>query len=128
MKETFSELKIANYLRQAGIVKGLGFSCLTVFCLIFSMVFENKNWFRLLQSSKKENLPGKNVVYLMCDEVKELDYQTALTQLLAIMNSILSGNPVESQVISVAEKVKVWLQQLPIYIRETMLPAVANAS
>lgn len=27
------------------------------------MVFENKNWYRLLQSSKKEDLPCKNVVY-----------------------------------------------------------------
>ncbi|SFH42725.1 hypothetical protein SAMN05660649_05166, partial [Desulfotomaculum arcticum] len=63
LQSTFLELKISNYLRKAGIVKGLGFSCLTVFCLVFSMVFENKNWFRLLQSSKKEDLPGKNVVY-----------------------------------------------------------------
>jgi hypothetical protein len=64
----------------------------------------------------------------MCDEVKELDYQTALTQLLMIMNSIVIGNVVESQAISVAEKVNIWLQQLPTYIRNKMLPAVAIAS
>ncbi|SFG16929.1 hypothetical protein SAMN05660649_05030, partial [Desulfotomaculum arcticum] len=66
--------------------------------------------------------------FIMCDEVKELDYQTALTQLLSIMNSIVIGNTVESQAISVAEKVDIWLQQLPTYIRKKMLPAVANAS
>ncbi|SFG85068.1 hypothetical protein SAMN05660649_02938, partial [Desulfotomaculum arcticum] len=38
LQSTFLELKISNYLRKAGIVKGLGFSCLTVFCLVFSMV------------------------------------------------------------------------------------------
>lgn len=64
--------------------------------------------------------------FMMCDEVRELDYQTALTQLLSIMNSILTANTVEPQALSVAEKVKTWLQQLPIYIREKILPAVVN--
>ncbi|WP_347489150.1 hypothetical protein ABDB91_18300 [Desulfoscipio sp. XC116] len=52
LQSVFSEFNIANYLRKAGIVKGLGFSSLTVFCLVFLMVFANKNWFRLLQRSR----------------------------------------------------------------------------
>ncbi|ABO50078.1 conserved hypothetical protein [Desulforamulus reducens MI-1] len=33
--------------------------------------------------------------FLLCDEVKEVDYQTALTQLLTIIDSIVKGDTVE---------------------------------
>ncbi|PWV90585.1 DDE superfamily endonuclease [Paenibacillus cellulosilyticus] len=59
----FHTLKIGNLLRQAGIRKSFGLSALAVFQLLFSLVFEGKNWFRLLESSRAASLPGKDVVY-----------------------------------------------------------------
>jgi hypothetical protein len=61
-KTLISALKIGELLRAAGISKSFGFSSLTVFQLIFSLVFEGRNWFRLLESKRKD-LPGKDVVY-----------------------------------------------------------------
>lgn len=57
-----SILKIGKLLRDSGISKSFGFTSLEVFKLIFSLVFEGRNWFRLLESDRK-NLPGKDVVY-----------------------------------------------------------------
>ena len=57
-----SVLKIGNLLRASGISKSFGFTSLEVFKLIFSLVFEGRNWFRLLESGRKD-LPGKDVVY-----------------------------------------------------------------
>jgi hypothetical protein len=59
----FSTLQISNLLRQAGISKSFGFSSLAVFQLLFSLVFEGRNWFRLLESDRSQTLPGKDVVY-----------------------------------------------------------------
>lgn len=65
--------------------------------------------------------------FIICDEVKELDYQTALTQLLMIMGSILAGGINKFRAVSIAEKVNKWLRQLPVYIREMLSPVIANA-
>jgi hypothetical protein len=62
LEQAFSLLKIGYHLRKAGIVKGLGYSCLEVFRVIFLLIFEHKNWFRMLESKKKD-LFGKDVVY-----------------------------------------------------------------
>ena len=59
----FSTLQISHLLRQAGISKSFGFSSLAVFQLLFSLVFEGRNWFRLLESDRSQTLPGKDVVY-----------------------------------------------------------------
>lgn len=59
----FSTLKMGKFLRKAGISKSFGLSSLAVFQIIFSLVFEGKNWFRLLESSRGDDLPGKDVVY-----------------------------------------------------------------
>lgn len=59
----FTSLKIGKWLREAGIRKSFGLSALAVFQLLFSLVFEGKNWFRLLESSRGSSLPGKDVVY-----------------------------------------------------------------
>nr|WP_227940023.1 hypothetical protein [Alkalihalobacillus deserti] len=40
MKRSFSDLKIGNHLRNAGVTKKLGFSCLSVFQLLFLLVFD----------------------------------------------------------------------------------------
>ncbi|SDN51971.1 hypothetical protein SAMN04487897_10343 [Paenibacillus sp. yr247] len=58
-----STLKIGQLLRNAGITKSFGFSSLAVFQLLFSLVFEGRNWFRLLESERSESLPGKDVIY-----------------------------------------------------------------
>ncbi|NRF96324.1 transposase [Paenibacillus frigoriresistens] len=59
----FSTLQIGQLLRNAGITKSFGFSSLAVFQLLFSLVFEGRNWFRLLESERGESLPGKDVIY-----------------------------------------------------------------
>jgi len=57
------ELRILHHLRVAGIKKRLGFSVGDLFLLIFSLVFQHRNWFQLLSSSKATDLPGKDAVY-----------------------------------------------------------------
>lgn len=63
MSTVLGKLQLGKLLRNAGIRKSFGLSALTIFQLIFSLVFEGKNWFRLLESRKHESLPGKDVVY-----------------------------------------------------------------
>lgn len=62
-KAEFDELHVLKHLRQAGIVKSFGFSCATLFQLVFRLIFTQKNWFRLLESNKAADLPGKDTVY-----------------------------------------------------------------
>ena len=57
------ELRIFHHLRAAGIKKRLGFSAGDLFLLIFSLVFQHRNWFQLFSSAHAEDLPGKDAVY-----------------------------------------------------------------
>lgn len=59
----FASLHIGKTLRQAGISESFGLSSLAIFQIVFSLVFEGKNWFRLLESSRGAELPGKDVIY-----------------------------------------------------------------
>lgn len=59
----FATLRIGKALRNAGISKSFGLSSLAIFRIVFSLVFEGKNWFRFLESDRGANLPGKDVVY-----------------------------------------------------------------
>lgn len=59
----FASLHIGKALRHAGISKSFGLSSLAVFQIVFSLVFEGKNWFRLLESDRRADLPGKDVIY-----------------------------------------------------------------
>lgn len=59
----FKELQILKHLRKAGITKFFGFSCGYLFQVIFNLVFENKNWFRMLESKKSDTFPAKDAVY-----------------------------------------------------------------
>lgn len=59
----FATLHLGKTLRQAGISKSFGLSSLAIFQIVFSLVFEGKNWFRLLESDRAADLPGKDVVY-----------------------------------------------------------------
>ena len=63
IKATFKELKVLKHLRNAGITKSIGFSCGFLFQLIFCLIFENKNWFRMMESKKSTELPAKDAVY-----------------------------------------------------------------
>ncbi|MGG3385890.1 IS4 family transposase, partial [Heyndrickxia faecalis] len=63
IKSTFKELNVLKHLRIAGITKSFGFSCAYIFQLIFCMIFENKNWFRMLESKKATDIPAKDTVY-----------------------------------------------------------------
>lgn len=70
LKSAFNELQILKHLRTAGITKGFGFSCAYLFQLVFCLIFEQKNWFRLLASKKSENLPEKDTVYRFLNHSK----------------------------------------------------------
>ncbi|HLS08074.1 IS4 family transposase [Lentibacillus sp.] len=63
IKSTFQELSVFKHLRHAGITKSFGFSCAYIFQLIFCLIFENKNWFRTLESKKATDVPAKDTVY-----------------------------------------------------------------
>lgn len=59
----FATLHNGKTLRQASISKSFGLSSLAIFQIVFSLVFEGKNWFRLLESDRAADLPGKDVIY-----------------------------------------------------------------
>ncbi|APB37701.1 MULTISPECIES: IS4 family transposase [Heyndrickxia] len=63
IKSTFKELNVLKHLRIAGITKSFGFSCAYIFQLTFCMIFENKNWFRMLENKKATDIPAKDTVY-----------------------------------------------------------------
>jgi len=64
----FSSLKLSQLLRKAGIRKTYGVSSFTVFQIIFQLVFQGRNLFRLLEGNRAESLPGKDVVYRFLNE------------------------------------------------------------
>ncbi|MBA4538395.1 transposase [Bacillus aquiflavi] len=70
LKSAFNELQILKHLRNAGITKDFGFSCAYLFKLVFCLIFEQKNWFRLLESKKSENLPEKDTIYRFLNHSK----------------------------------------------------------
>jgi hypothetical protein len=63
LTSTFKELQVLKHLRKAGITKSFGFSCAYLFQIIFCLIFENKNWFRTLESKKSSDFPSKDTVY-----------------------------------------------------------------
>ena len=63
LSSTFKELDVFKHLRKAGITKSVGFTCAYLFQLIFCLIFENKNWYQVLQSNKASDCPEKNAVY-----------------------------------------------------------------
>lgn len=59
----FARLHIGKHLRHAGISKALGFSCLSLFQTLLLLVFQHKNWYRMMESRDSESLPAKDAVY-----------------------------------------------------------------
>ncbi|MFE4573734.1 helix-turn-helix transcriptional regulator [Paenibacillus chitinolyticus] len=51
----FRSLKLGKLLPEAGIRKSFGHSALVVFQLLFSFVFESKNWFQTIVAIEKGN-------------------------------------------------------------------------
>jgi hypothetical protein len=47
IKDGFSELQIGKHLRKAGIIKACGYSCLSIFQLLFLLVFQYRNWYHV---------------------------------------------------------------------------------
>ncbi|GGB63284.1 IS4 family transposase ISDha5 [Lentibacillus populi] len=70
IKAAFDELEILKHLRNAGIKKSFGFTCAYLFQLIFCLIFEQKNWFRLLNGKKSAELPAKDAVYRFLNHSK----------------------------------------------------------
>src|SRR5690625_3854164 len=70
IKTAFDELNILKHLRHAGITKNFGYTCGYLFRLIFCLIFTQKNWFRLLESQKAKNIPGKDTVYRFLNHSK----------------------------------------------------------
>jgi len=64
----FSSLKVSQLLRKAGIRKAYGISSLAVFQIVFQLVFQGRNLFRLLESKRAGSLPGKDVIYRFLNE------------------------------------------------------------
>lgn len=64
----FSSLKLSQLLRKAGIRKTYGVSSFNVFQIIFQLVFQSRNLFRLLEGNRSESLPGKDVIYRFLNE------------------------------------------------------------
>jgi hypothetical protein len=69
-EQIFSTLKVGQLLRSAGIKKSFGLSSIAVFKIIFTLVFEGRNLYRLLQGSRGQTLPGKDVVYRFLNHPK----------------------------------------------------------
>lgn len=63
IKPAFLELNVLKHLNGAGFKKKFGFTCAYLFRVVFVLLFHQKNWFRLLESSKGEAFPGKDAVY-----------------------------------------------------------------
>src|SRR5699024_9934052 len=89
LKSGFNELEMLKHLRKAGITKGLGFSCAYLFQLLFCLIFEQKNWFRLLESKKSESLPEKDTIY-RCLNYSKYNWRRFLLSLSASTISKIS--------------------------------------
>jgi hypothetical protein len=63
IKLAFQELKVIKHLNNAGFKKKFGLTCAHLFRIVFVLLFHQKNWYRLLESSKGESFPGKDAVY-----------------------------------------------------------------
>ena len=63
LKAVFKDLEMLKHLRSANITKSMGYSCSYLFQLVFCLIFQHKNWFRLLASKKADSAPAKDAVY-----------------------------------------------------------------
>ncbi len=66
--QAFSDLNIAKLLRKSGIRKACGHSAYEVFKFLFFLVFQGKNLFRFLDSSRGGEAVSKNTYYRFLNE------------------------------------------------------------
>lgn len=66
--KAFSILGIAKLLKESGIRKACGHSAYSVFKFLFSLVFQGKNLFRFLDSSRSGEAVSKNTYYRFLNE------------------------------------------------------------
>ncbi|SEP02137.1 DDE superfamily endonuclease [Paenibacillus sophorae] len=95
ISKLFVTLQIGKSLRHAGISKSFGLSSLVVFQIVFSLVFEGKNWFRMLESQRGANLPGKDVVYRFLNQASfawRRFLQTFSLRIVRHFESLISSN------------------------------------
>ncbi|MCZ4149311.1 IS4 family transposase, partial [Escherichia coli] len=93
----FAVLHIGKALREAGISKSFGLSSLVIFQIVFSLVFEGKNWFRLLESDRGADLPGKDVIYRFLNHASfawRRFLQTLSLRIVRHFESLISSNRV----------------------------------
>lgn len=67
---TFQELKIGQSLRNAGVAKEKGFSCLDIFTFIFSMISKGKSLNQLTSGRESEEYFAKDTVYRFMNNPK----------------------------------------------------------
>jgi hypothetical protein len=63
IKLGFKELIVPKHLNAASFKKKFGFTCTYLFRLVFTLLFHQKNWFRLLESNKGDTFARKDTVY-----------------------------------------------------------------
>jgi hypothetical protein len=54
---------VPKHLNKSGFMRKFGFTCASLFRLVFVLLFHQRNWFRLLESNKSDKLPEKDAVY-----------------------------------------------------------------
>ena len=93
----FSVLKVSQLLRQAGIRKSYGYSCFVVFQMLFQLVFQNRNLFRILESKLAESMPGKDVFYRFLNDPSfnwRRFYQLLYTKVVRVFSTLTSAKRV----------------------------------
>ena len=93
----FKELKVSQHLKKAGFTKRFGFSCRYLFQIVFCLVFYQKNWFRLLESSPKELFPGKDAVYRFLNYAR-FSWRNFLSRLSGEAVKVVAGLTSKSRV------------------------------
>lgn len=102
-------------LRDAGITKSFGLSSLAVFShmtIVFSrylvMEYERR------QTNDDRTLGG--LFFLFADEVRDLDYQTALQQLMVLFLEMAQAKTKKNKT-SVFCQLQDWIPSLPSYLK-----------
>lgn len=88
---TFSALKLSQLLRQAGITKSKGIPVVEVFKLLLLLVFQGRNLYRFLESSRGRDSFCKNSFYRLLNSTRynwRRFLLTLATKVVNLMNSL----------------------------------------
>ena len=92
--QIFTKLNVSQLLRQAGIRKTYGFTCFTVFKMLFQLAFQKRNLYRVLTGSKAETMPRKDVFYRFLNESRfnwRRFYQLLCTKIVSHFETLTSS-------------------------------------